>query len=237
MRLKKILRTLFLGGSFLLPTIVEAQSYDSLKAVEFARNLESSGFNLEGYIIKKPTEIQVDHNDSSVVIDCPLTANKRENENLMDYRFFVAFNKNNSETRFNRAFINNAGGIGFILDNNSISPQIYADSLKKMLKKTPTSVKISNAGLERLFLHEPFPNPSNGDINVKYEIEEPARINFRVYDLSCKKITAFTKDAASGEHLYRFDTGSLPSGTYFIQAAIISGKQNKTEIKKIRVIK
>ena len=237
MGFKNLLLFPLFGLSFLLPANLKAQSYDSLKTVEVARNLENFGFNLDGYIINKPFEAQIDYNDSSVVIDCPLVAEKKNNDTLMSFPLFIAFNKNDSTNRFYRDFVNRYSGLGFILDDNTISPQIYSDSLKKLLKKTNTSIKRNNPCRLENRLCNVYPNPSNGLINIKYKIKNNSNISLNLYNLLGEQIREFSEDAFPGEHIRKINVSNLSSGIYFLRIAIDSDKKRFVDAKKINIIK
>lgn len=229
--------TSLVGFGSLFSNLARAQEYDSSKTIQFARALESHGFNLEGYFLGKPIQIQIDRNDSSVVIDCPLLAEKSNNGPLMDYPLFVAFDKDDSTNRFYRRFINSYGGLGFILDNNSISPEVYADSVKNLLKSTATSVKDNKTSDLESKLYEAYPNPSNGLVNVKYNIKNASDVTFGLYDLLGRKIAGFSERVSSGEHHKTFNTVRLSAGIYFLHAVFDSDGKKAVSTKRIRVVK
>src|SRR3972149_10759551 len=203
MRLGKTLVSLMFGLSSLLPVTLKAQEYDSLKTVQVARNLESQGFNLEGYIIGKPSQVQIDHNNSSVVINCPLIAEKQYNDTLMNYPLFIAFNQNDSVSRANRDFINSYGGLGFIMDDNSISPKAYVDSIKNLLKDRITSVESRSGKLEDV-LYEIYPNPSNGAVNLKYDIKNQSDVTINLYDMLGRQLRTSSEQISPGQYIRHF---------------------------------
>ena len=225
-----------MGLSLFLPLKLKSQEYDSLKTIQLARNLENLGFNLEGYIINKPSQIQIDYNDKSAVINCPIIAEKSNNDLLMDYPFFIAFNIKDSANTFYKNFINSYGGLGFILDDNTVSPQVYADSIKKLLKKIPSSVTNYKNRLENK-LHGVYPNPSNGLINVRYDIKNNSNVTFNLYDVIGRQVKTFSENAVSGENNLNFNSSELPSGIYFLQIVIDSDKKRIGNVKKINIIK
>ena len=229
--MKKILASSLIILNFLIPDKLKSQEYDSLKTVEVARNLENIGFLLNGSIIDKPYEIQIDHNDTSVVINCQLIAEKQDNPALMDYPFFVAFRKKDSETLFYRNFINNYGGLGFILDNNDIPPEIYADSIASLLKITVINAEKQNLDYK---LSEPYPNPAKDYINIDYEIKNRADINFKLYDITGKKLNSFKKSLVPGRYNEKFDISNLPNGIYFLEAISSNKSKITRKISKIK---
>ncbi|MEK6834778.1 MAG: T9SS type A sorting domain-containing protein [Nanoarchaeota archaeon] len=213
-----------------------AQDYDSLKTVEIAKNLESKGFSLEGYIIDKPFILQIDKNDSSVTIDCPLIGEKQFNDSLMDYSFFVVFNKKDSSTIFYRNFINDYGGLSLILDDNNLSPKTYADSLKKLLKNSITHIKENKIPLEDV-ISEIYPNPTNGYINIKYKIKEEADVELKLYDVLGREISKSINNNIPGDYTKTFNVSALSTGVYFLGVKINSSKGEIVKTKKINIVK
>ncbi len=230
--MKKILAASLMVLNFLLPSKLKSQEYDSLKTVEVARNLENIGFFLNGSIIDRPYEIQIDYNDTSVVINCPLIAEKQDNPLLMNYPFFVDIKKKNSTTLFYKEFINDYGGLGFILDNNSISPEVYADSIADLLI---TSINARNNKNLGYILSEPYPNPAKDYININYETKIKEDISLILYDITGKKLSSFKKNLVPGRYNERFNI-SKPSGIYFLKATSF-GRNKIKFIKKISKIK
>ena len=155
----------------------------------------------------------------------------------MDYPLFIAFNKNDSTNRASRDFINNYGGVGFIMDDNSIFPEAYADSIKKTLKKNITSINGYNGKILEDMLYEVYPNPSNGNINLKYDVKNQSAVTINLYDILGRQLRTSSEQNLPGQHIKRFETFDLPSGIYFLQITIDSDKKRLTSTKKINLIK
>ncbi len=234
MKIKNLLATTLVGFSLLSLPKLNAQTYDSLKTVEVAKNLENHGFNLKGYLLNKPFQFQVDYGGNSRIINGPLVAEKDENDNLMIYPIFVAFNKNNSETRMDKDFIDNYGGLGFILDDNNVPPSVYADSIRKLLKGNITGVKIKVRNRLESKLEGIYPNPSNGSVNVKYFLKKFENVSFDVYDILGRKVYSF--EGKEGERIKRINTGDLSSGIYFLRMNY-KNERKLGEIRKFIILK
>ncbi|MEK6907402.1 MAG: T9SS type A sorting domain-containing protein [Nanoarchaeota archaeon] len=235
MKINKLFLSSIIALNFLIPSKLKSQTYDSLKTVEVARILENKGFILNGYMINKPLEVQIDFNNKSITIDCPLIAEKQDNDSLMDYSLLVAFNKLDSLNNYNKNFIDNYGGLGFILDNNNVSPQVYADSIKKLLKRRATSViNISERPLEYI-LDEVYPNPSNGSINIKYKTKNSGILRFGIYDMLGRELSSFEENLNPGEYTKNINTNNLPSGSYFLR--MFSNRNEFIETKRFVIVK
>jgi len=90
-------------------------------------------------------------------------------------------------------------------------------------------------------LLNPYPNPFNSTINIKYELPQEARIKVVIYNLLGKKIkTLYNEYQKKGIHNCKWYGNnqwgeSVSSGVYFLK--ITSPDQNYNEIKKLTYIK
>ncbi len=203
--------------AFLSAPKAKAQNYDSLKTVEVANDLEGKGFrNLNGYILGKPFQLQVDYNGNSAVVNCPVVGQRQDNDTLMQYPFFVIFNKSDSTSLADANSINGFGAYAIVLNDNKISPLTYVDSIAKVLKGTPDAVVETprKKNLESRLLGI-YPNPTNGEINVNYNLLPNLRsVRFTVYNILGQEV--YQKDG-KGEGVENLDLNGLPSGTYFLR--------------------
>jgi len=63
-----------------------------------------------------------------------------------------------------------------------------------------------------------FPNPSQGFSTVNFALGKPMQLRLELYDNEGKRIqTLFEGRREGGLHSVRFDSGALPSGTYYIR--------------------
>jgi len=66
-----------------------------------------------------------------------------------------------------------------------------------------------------------FPNPSNGQINVRYELRNSAEVRIDIFDISGRLIAGNSYGQRSqGLNNETFDLGSVSSGMYFINVSI-----------------
>ncbi|PJC45274.1 hypothetical protein CO037_02380 [Candidatus Pacearchaeota archaeon CG_4_9_14_0_2_um_filter_30_8] len=234
MKGKNFLAGLVATGLASLPIYhASAQTYDSLKTVQVANELKSKGFQLKGTMVNNPFQFQVDYGGKSKLINTQIFADKSENDKLMIYPIFVAFNKNNAETQSEKSFVDSYGGFGFIMDDNNVSPSVYADSIASLLEGNTTGIESQNKSKLESKLENIYPNPTNGMINVKYNLTNSQNVNFEVYEVLGKKV--YSTRGESGETTKRINTGELPSGTYFLR--MTSGKEKSQEIKKFIILR
>jgi len=75
-----------------------------------------------------------------------------------------------------------------------------------------------------------FPNPANDYFSCQLNIEKTQEVEVGLCDISGNSIKSlFSSELSGGQHIFRFQTGNLSSGTYFIHA-ICNGK---TETEKL----
>jgi hypothetical protein len=71
---------------------------------------------------------------------------------------------------------------------------------------------------------ELYPNPTDGDIHLRYFSEVDAKLNVSITDISGKEVNKNTILSKSGTNLIVLPTEGLSSGTYFIKL----GNSNQT---------
>jgi hypothetical protein len=77
-----------------------------------------------------------------------------------------------------------------------------------------------------VFIGDPYPNPTNGIINIPYFISAPADINFYLYSSTGNMVNKFTiYQDTPGNHKLIMDEGSLHPGVYYYKI-IVSGNRN-----------
>jgi hypothetical protein len=78
-----------------------------------------------------------------------------------------------------------------------------------------------------MIIGDPYPNPTNGIINIPYFISAPADINFYLYNSTGNMVNKFTiYQDIPGNHKLIMDEGSLHPGVYYYNIIIISGNRN-----------
>lgn len=70
-----------------------------------------------------------------------------------------------------------------------------------------------------------YPNPSQGELNVSFNISTPKSMNFVVTDVAGKKIQAQTIQAATGSNLVMLSTEGMATGMYLLQIGDGTSKQ------------
>lgn len=81
------------------------------------------------------------------------------------------------------------------------------------------------AGNQRIRLHDAFPNPTNGQLTISYDLERSAAIQIEIYNLTGQLLQQIDKNTLpAGQYQERISTNELPSGTYFYGIRTDSGR-------------
>lgn len=78
-------------------------------------------------------------------------------------------------------------------------------------------------------LHQPFPNPFRGNINISYNIFEPNKVSIEIYDIKGRMVKKIVDNTykSIGIHKLSYQPNDLPAGTYFLQMTYGSSKQTR----------
>ena len=71
-----------------------------------------------------------------------------------------------------------------------------------------------------------FPNPADREINVQYSLNSPARVEFRIKDMTGKPLKLQSSDGQSGKNMQQLDVSALKPGVYLLQVASDQSIQN-----------
>jgi hypothetical protein len=70
---------------------------------------------------------------------------------------------------------------------------------------------------EKFALHAPYPNPSDGQVTVRYALPEKAHVEIALYDALGRRVGRLASEQQpASTHRLTFDAAELSSGTYFI---------------------
>ena len=76
---------------------------------------------------------------------------------------------------------------------------------------------------------EAYPNPiANGDLHIKFSLNQPAKTHFFLYD-SGGKLMKYTEADQSQRTTYSLSVEELPKGIYFLQ--VIAGSKRQSLLK------
>ena len=80
-----------------------------------------------------------------------------------------------------------------------------------------------------------FPNPTNGEVNIRFNLEENSRVELSILDLSGRLVYESSNESilSKGDHSFTWDSKTVDSGIYFYRLTI----GNKSITKKIVVNK
>lgn len=98
------------------------------------------------------------------------------------------------------------GGNNLYLDNINIYPGASSDALVVGVEDLDV---LSNISL--------YPNPADGELNVRFDIANAENMFFTIQDISGKAINQQLIQAAAGNNLVMMDTKELASGMYFLR--------------------
>lgn len=116
----------------------------------------------------------------------------------------------------------------FTSDDTGENNNLYIDDINI----TNNGVGIEEA-FENQLNYNVYPNPSNGDVHVAFELTGKSSVKLELVDVLGKTVeTALNKDLSNGSYEYSFGSGNkLASGVYFSKLTI----DGKTIIRKVIV--
>ena len=80
----------------------------------------------------------------------------------------------------------------------------------------PMSVSRSSTSIISYSLSQNYPNPFNSSTTIGFTLACSSFVTLEVYDLLGQKVATLVNETKSvGEHKFRWNTNSLPSGIYF----------------------
>lgn len=97
-----------------------------------------------------------------------------------------------------------------------------------------TATKELIIGNQRISLHDAFPNPTNGQLTISYDLQESAAIQIEIYNLTGQVIQQIDKNTLpAGQYQEQISTSNLATGTYFYGIRTDSGRlMNKFTVGK-----
>jgi len=103
------------------------------------------------------------------------------------------------------------------------------------LVQNPVSAGNSNTVVKNFKLYQNYPNPFNPSTKIKFDLNKPAFIDIKVYDLKGSEIkNIYSRYEGTGNHEVNFDGSSLTSGVYFY-SIFVNGI--RTDSKKMLLVK
>lgn len=98
-----------------------------------------------------------------------------------------------------------------------------------------TSLVLNETDTEKVFeLFDPFPNPAQNEVNLKYMIGQEKDLRLELYNLDGKLVQTIEKGKKqAGLHDVKLDITSLPAATYLVKLVA----QNEVSSTKIVVVK
>lgn len=91
----------------------------------------------------------------------------------------------------------------------------------EMVRPTPVSVRVTSAVADHssaaFWLRQPYPNPSNGSIDIEYSLPQTGYVRVSVVDVLGHDAIVTRILRAEGFYQDRLSTELLPAGTYFVR--------------------
>lgn len=77
-----------------------------------------------------------------------------------------------------------------------------------------------------------FPNPSNGELNVSFLLENAQQVTLKIVDLSGKELKSTVVNGNTGENIILMDNSDFESGMYFVRLSMATSNKTLPFIKK-----
>jgi len=103
---------------------------------------------------------------------------------------------------------------------------IYLDDINLYPGGPSDNLVLSVADLNEFNSLELFPNPTDGELNLKFSLSKQENVNILITDVSGKVSQSHLVKANEGSNMVLFDTNTLSAGMYFI--TIATGNSTKT---------
>lgn len=103
------------------------------------------------------------------------------------------------------------------------------------LVQNPVSVGNSNIIVKNFKLYQNYPNPFNPSTKIKFDLNKPAFVDIKVYDVKGSEIkNIYSRYENTGNHQTEFNAAGLTSGVYFY-SIFVNGI--RTDSKKMLLVK
>lgn len=104
----------------------------------------------------------------------------------------------------------------------------------------PLSVEMDDGRpIDTPFLAQNYPNPFNGVSTFEFGVSLPSEVTLAVFDLLGREVALLHSGALQpGVYRRQWETGDLPSGTYFFRLSVAEGKgRSYSETRRMLLIK
>ena len=118
---------------------------------------------------------------------------------------------------------------GNATNNNGAKTGDYIYNASQVV--TPAGVGISEE-VSSTFTFSFYPNPTTENITVNYSLEESAKVQCVIYDLTGKKVQTETATRFPGAQQQSIDVNNLPAGTYLLSLNVNGNVITKKFVKK-----
>ncbi len=120
--------------------------------------------------------------------------------------------------------------------NRKLRAATYGNGIwQRDLVQNPVSVGNQNTIVKDFKLYQNYPNPFNPSTKIKFDLNKPAFVDIKVYDIKGAEIkNIYSKYDNTGNHETEFNASNLTSGVYFY-SIFVNGI--RTDSKKMLLVK
>jgi len=120
--------------------------------------------------------------------------------------------------------------------NRKLRATTYGNGIwQRDLIQNPVSVGNNNSVVKSFKLYQNYPNPFNPATKIKFDLNKPAFVDIKIYDMKGSEIkNIYSRYESAGTHETPFDASSLTSGVYFY-SILVNG--TRTDTKKMMLVK
>jgi hypothetical protein len=109
---------------------------------------------------------------------------------------------------------------------------IYLDDINLYQGAPSNDVVLGLNDLSNLNSFGVYPNPTENELNVQFNISKAEILRFEILDLTGKKLDNQVINGNSGENIVVFNTSNLSSGMYLLNAISANGSKTIQFVKK-----
>ncbi len=118
---------------------------------------------------------------------------------------------------------------GNAANNNAAKTGDYIYNASQVV--TPAGVGVSEQ-VSPTFTFSLYPNPATENITMNYSLEESAKVQYVIYDLTGKKVQTESATRFPGAQQQRIDVNALQAGTYLLSVNVDGNLITKRFVKK-----
>ncbi|MFP6589697.1 MAG: T9SS type A sorting domain-containing protein, partial [Candidatus Latescibacterota bacterium] len=105
---------------------------------------------------------------------------------------------------------------------------LVAGWIEELLRRATVIGQEERSSSDDVGLHLPFPNPTNGQVTISFELATEGHVRLELYNVAGQRIEVLlaAQRSAGGKHRVHWNTGQHASGMYFLR--LLSGGEWST---------